>query len=143
MLTDATVQALLAMSKHFVDVSTIYFPQPGQQLQRELKSQDTRESFLLDIGRGRIKIGKCTYQNRYHVTEILLRLDIDGPPHVNPDGETVPCPHLHVYREGYADKWAGPIDPTEFTNTADLVLTLRQFLTRCKVERCPEIQGAL
>ncbi|MGH7139521.1 MAG: DUF6978 family protein [Pirellulales bacterium] len=51
--------------------------------------------------------------------------------------------HLHLYREGFADKWASPIDPTEFTDTANLVLTFQQFLARCKVEKTPTIQAAL
>jgi hypothetical protein len=55
----------------------------------------------------------------------------------------VPCPHLHVYREGFADKWASPIDPSEFTDTTNLVLTFQQFLARCKVEKTPPIQAAL
>jgi hypothetical protein len=37
-----------------------------------------------------------------------MRLDLDGPPHRNPDDEEIPWPHLHVYREGYGDKWASP-----------------------------------
>jgi hypothetical protein len=66
-------------------------------------------------------VSKCTYQERYAVIEILLRLDIDGPPHQNPDGVDVPCPHLHVYREGYGAKWAMPL-PADFTNPSDLVV---------------------
>ncbi|HEY7442131.1 MAG TPA: hypothetical protein VH701_06920 [Vicinamibacterales bacterium] len=26
-----------------------------------------------------------------------------GAPHRNPDDEEIPCPHLHLYREGYGD----------------------------------------
>ncbi|MGH7140359.1 MAG: DUF6978 family protein [Pirellulales bacterium] len=143
MLTDAKVADLLAMAKRFVDQSTINFPTVGTYLTRELESDDRRESFLVDVNRKGIKVSKCTYQNRYQVTEILLRLDIDGPTHDNPDGTAVPCPHLHVYREGFADKWASPIDPSEFTDTTNLVLTLQQFLARCKIERTPPIQAAL
>lgn|SRR5487761_1088124 len=143
MLTDAEVTVLLKMKKHFIDMSTMNFPSVGQYQQRELSSDDGRETFLLDVSRKGIKVAKCTYQNRYRVTEILLRLDIDGPTHDNPDGAAVPCPHLHVYREGFADKWASPVDPAEFTDTGNLILTLRQFLARCKVAKTPAIQAAL
>ena len=143
MLTDAKVAALLDMAKHFVDQSIIKFPTIGGYLTRELESLDGRESFLVDVNRKGIKLSKCTYQNRYQVTEILLRLDIDGPTHDNPDGTPVPCPHLHIYREGFADKWASPIDPSEFTDTTNLVLTFQQFLARCKVDKTPSIQAAL
>jgi hypothetical protein len=71
--------------------------------------------------------------------EILLRLDIDGPPHVNPDGVEVPSPHLHVYREGYGDKWAEPA-PADFSDTSNLPRTLEDFLKYCKVERIPLVQ---
>jgi hypothetical protein len=70
--------------------------------------------------------------------EILLRLDVDGPPHTNPDGTEVPTPHLHVYREGYGDKWALPL-PAAFTDTGNLVNTLREFLRYCNVDPLPEI----
>ena len=110
----------------------------------ELKSEDGRESFLVDVNRkGRIKVSKCTYQERYQVVDILLRLDIDGPPHDNPDGTTVPCPHLHIYKEGFADKWAYPVNQAEFANTSDLVTTLKDFLKYSKVKDIPPIQGAL
>ncbi|NQU21722.1 MAG: hypothetical protein HQ567_10595 [Candidatus Nealsonbacteria bacterium] len=69
----------------------------------------------------------------------MLRLDVDGPPHQNPDGEEMPSPHLHVYREGYGDKWAVPV-PAEFTDTSDLVCTLRDFMKYCNVQECPSIQ---
>jgi len=140
MLTDLDVQRLFDLVKEFVDASRIDFPNIGEYVVRELKSTDGRESFLVDINRKGRKPAKCTFQNRYQVTEILLRLDIDGPTHDNPDGEEVPCPHIHVYREGYADKWAFPIDSKEFTDTSDLVISFREFLSRCNVQVCPEIQ---
>ncbi|KJU85379.1 prophage protein [Candidatus Magnetobacterium bavaricum] len=39
---------------------------------------------------------------------ILLRLCFGGHPHRNPDDTEISSPHLHRYREGYADKWAYP-----------------------------------
>jgi len=51
----------------------------------------------------------------------------------------MPSPHLHVYREGYGDKWAVPV-PAEFTDTSDLVCTLRDFMKYCNVQECPSIQ---
>ena len=59
--------------------------------------------------------------------------------HVNPDGEEVPCPHLHIYDEQYGTKMAIPA-PACFSNTADLPGTLRDFLKYCKVESIPDIQ---
>jgi hypothetical protein len=41
---------------------------------------------MLDVTRAEIKLTKATYQNRARAAIILLRLDLDGPPHRNPDG---------------------------------------------------------
>jgi len=99
-----------------------------------------KESFLVDVNRkGRIRLSKCTYQERYEVVEILLRLDVAGPPHVNPDGQEVVAPHLHVYSEGFGDKWARPAPPA-FSSTENLPKTLDHFLKYCKVQEVPSIQ---
>ena len=141
MLTQTKADELLAMVKQLLEMLPIHFPLSGELLQLELKSEDGRESFTVDVNRrGKIKLSKCTYQERYAVVEILLRLDIDGPTHENPDGVEVPTPHLHIYREGFADKWAIPA-PAEFTNTSDLVKTLREFLRYCNVSEIPAIQA--
>jgi hypothetical protein len=80
------------------------FPQPGERLVIPLVSVDKREDFLLDITRSQINVAKITHQNRARHVVILMRLDIQGAPHRNPDGEVIPCPHLHIYRENFGDK---------------------------------------
>lgn len=143
MLTQAKADELLATPKVMVDRSTIQFPAAGAALQLALRSEDRHEEFSIDVNRrGKIKLSKCTYQERYAVVEILLRLDIDGPPHTNPDGTTMPCPHLHTYREGYGDKWAAPL-PADFKNPTDLVETLRDFLKYCNVKEISSIQRSI
>lgn len=140
MLTQAEADALIAMSKWFVDRGPLPFPLPGEMQKWEVFSEGRRESFLVDVNRkGKIKLTKCTYQGRYRVVEILLRLDVDGPPHENPDGTEVPTPHLHVYREGFGDKWAMPL-PIQFTDTSDLAKTFGEFLKYFHVQDIPEIQ---
>lgn len=49
----------------------------------------TRENFLLDIRRGKIDLLKATNQNRARQTIVLVRLDLGGAPHRNPDGEEI------------------------------------------------------
>ena len=61
---------------------------------------------MFDVTRAQIKLTKATYQNRARQAIILMRLDLDGPPHRNPDETEIPRPHLHIYREGFGDKWA-------------------------------------
>ncbi|MFH1264523.1 MAG: hypothetical protein ABIK89_02265 [Planctomycetota bacterium] len=140
MLSQQRADQLIDLPKGCVNLSPIQFPLPGQAIQLELKSLDDKESFLVDVNRkGRIKLSKCTYQERYEVVEILLRLDVGGPPHVNPDGEEVVAPHLHIYREGFGDKWARPAPP-DFSSTDNLPRTLEHFLKYCKVPEVPSIQ---
>src|SRR4051812_1802721 len=86
---------LIEMEKRFVDDEDWTFPPAGQRIALELTSLDKRENFMLDVTRGQLKLTKATYQNRARAAIILLRLDLDGPPHRNPDGEEIPCPHLH------------------------------------------------
>ncbi len=143
MLTQQRADELMAMPKRCADPLPIGFPLPGESLRLDLHSVDRSESFVLDVNRkGKIKLTKCTYQERYAVVEILLRLDVDGPPHENPDGVEVPSPHLHVYREGYGDKWAEPI-PATFGDTSDLVQTLQDFMQYCNVQHIPTVQRGI
>jgi hypothetical protein len=143
MLPQQKADQLIQMPKRLVDPAPVRFPIAGNSVQLEAKSQDGREAFMFDVNRkGKIKLSKCTYQERYAVVELLLRLDLDGPPHENPDGAEVPCPHLHVYREGFGDKWAIPV-PSDFTDTTDLVRTLQDFLRYCNVDDIPPIQKSV
>ena len=107
MLDQETVDRLLAIPKQLACVATIPFPPMGSSLVLDATDLEEKEQFKIDAQRrGRKKVTKCTYQMRHSQIEILLRVDIDGPPHDNPDGETVLCPHIHIYREGCADRWA-------------------------------------
>lgn len=143
MLTQVEANALMALSKRLVESAEIQFPPAGDYLQLEVKSDDDREVFQIDVNRrGRIRLTKCTYQERYAVVEILVRVDIDGPPHENPDGTVIPCPDIHEYREGYGDKWARAL-PASFSNPSDLVVTLRDFLKFCNVRKVPGIQKVI
>lgn len=141
MLKQDVVDKLLAVAKNLAEMNNIPFPSLGSALMLDAVDFEEREAFKVDANRkGKKKIEKCTYQLRYEQTEILLRLDIAGPPHDNPDGETVHCPHLHIYREGCGTGWAIPIPPDDFPTPADIVDTLRDFLRYCKIAEIPSIQ---
>ena len=105
MLTQAEADGLLAMSKRFVSPPTVSLA-PGVDDSYELASEDGKERFLLDVWRGVIRVSKLKYQNRAKKIVVLARLDIDGSPHTNPDGAQLGGTHLHLYREGYEDRWA-------------------------------------
>jgi hypothetical protein len=121
----------------------LLFPQAGARLAVELFSADRRENFMLDITRAQIKISKATFQNRVRQAIILMRLDLDGPPHRNPDDVVIPCPHLHIYREGYGDKWAFPAPADRYPNPQDLFSTFEAFMQHCNITKPPKIEKGL
>lgn len=143
MLTNEEVSRLLDVPKLIDSPGRIALPLPGEYAKWEAKSLDHREVFVIDANRkGKLKLGKCTFQERYQLVEILLRLDIDGPPHQNPDGEVIDCPHLHIYRERWGAKWAYPL-PADFTDTTDLVKTFQEFLRYCGIQNIPDVQRVI
>jgi len=86
-ITQAEADALVQMEKRCSEETEWLFPVPGQRLAIPLTSVDKRENFMLDVTRAQIKLTKATFQNRARQAIILMRLDLDGPPHTNPDGE--------------------------------------------------------
>lgn len=142
-ITQAEADHLMAMDKRCQEDKDWQFPAPGDRLAIPLTSMDKRETFLLDITRARIKLTKATFQNRARAAIILLRLDLDGPPHRNPDGEEIACPHLHVYKEGFGDKWAIPAPPEDYPDPTDLFATFLAFMNHCNVVEPPRLQNGL
>jgi len=142
-LTQTIADELIVMEKHRVSEDRHEFPQLGGNLRIPLVSSDKREQFMLDISRNRINLERGKYQNRARTCIVLVRLDFGGPGHRNPDDEEVPCPHIHVYREGWGDAWAYPIGPAKFSNIGNLGSTLEDFLRYCNVTRPPIIDRGL
>lgn len=91
-----------------------------------------RKEFVLDIWKGKIAL-KTKYQTRVDKTIVLVRLDLNGPPHRNPDGKEVEGTHVHVYKEGYGDKWAYPIEIQSFPNINNVWETLNDFMKYCNI----------
>jgi hypothetical protein len=142
-LTQGEADALIAMEKHRVGEDRSDFPIGGQSVVLQLQSSDKREHFLLDLSRGRIDLLKVKMQNRARQVVVLVRLDMSGAPHRNPDDEEIPAPHLHVYREGYGDKWAFPVPADRFTKITDVWATLEDFMRFCNITQPPHIDRGL
>lgn len=142
-LTQAEAEALIAMEKHPDTNERHDFPMHGESLKVPLQSPDKREHFLLDLSRGRIDLQKVKMQNRGRQVVVLVRLDLGGAPHRNPDETEVPAPHLHVYREGYGDKWALPVPAQHFSDPSDFWTTFQDFLRYCNVTQPPHIDRGL
>ncbi|MCD4732995.1 hypothetical protein K8R78_02025 [bacterium] len=139
-LTQKEADTLIKMEKHRIDETGYEFPLQGGSLVVPLQSMYRHEQFLLDIRRGKIDSLKVTMQNRARGSIVLLRLDLSGSPHRNPDGEELPCPHLHVYREGYGDKYAIPIPNENFPRINSLWGTFEDFMKYCNITKIPNIE---
>jgi hypothetical protein len=140
-LTQSEANQLLAMEKHRTNDDRHRFG--SRRLEIPLQSADRREYFLLDIERGRINLLRGKYQTRAKQTVILARLDFGGAPHRNPDGLEISSPHLHVFREGFADKWAEPLPAEHFAHSDDPWALFEDFLRFCNVTKPPVIERDL
>lgn len=141
-LTQQEADALLALEKHYLGNERFIYPGLGGSVRIPLHSLDRREEFSLDITRGRILLEKNTFQTRARKAVPLLRLDLNGPPHRNPDDVEIPCPHLHLYREGYGLKWAVPA-PELFLGITDNLKLLDIFMNYCSVVGKPIVEREL
>ena len=152
MLTQSEADALINIPKIKNSDDSYDFPLPGENLTIPFISQDEQENFLIDISRGKILLKQCTYQERYQTIIILIRLDVDGPPHTNPEvvyvplpylmpynGQTIDCPHLHLYVEGFMDRWAIPAPGDKFLDTTNLYMTLQDFFRYCNIVEPPKM----
>ncbi|OOR93753.1 hypothetical protein B0183_02455 [Glaesserella parasuis] len=153
MLTQQEADALLTLGKYDFSNGEYKFPYMGGSLRLSLHSMDKKETFNLDVTRGYIALEKITFQTRARKAIVLVRLDIEGPPHRNPDiegpphrnpdGEEIICPHIHLYREGYGDKWAYPL-LDELKSVLDRPYELLdKFMDYCHIIGKPMIQREL
>lgn len=139
-LTDEGAKGLIAVEKWRSDEEQAYFPVPGSRVEKGLVSSDFKHRFILTVNRSNKRNpAKITYQLRTASADILLRLDIEGPAHGNPDGTLIPCPHLHIYKQGYGDRWAYAIPEHLARNLPDLFEVLADFYLYCNVTQPPLI----
>ena len=137
--TDA--ETLLLMDKVRVSDEPLPFPDFGGRIEVPLASRDHRETFSLDINRKRIAL-TTTYQSRGRQVVVLARLDFAAP-HRNPDGTEVGVPHLHLYREGYGDKWAYPVPEGMLSRPEDAWQVLHDFMAYCRIVETPNLVRGL
>lgn len=143
LLAQAEADRLFGLEKRRVDSTHWSFPDTGESFTIPLTSTDLHESFHMDLRRARIDLAKSTFQNRARQVVILARLDLGGRPHRNPDGEVIESPHLHLYREGYGDKWAFPVPGDLFPDPHNPWTSLKDFMRFCNIVKPPVIQRVL
>lgn len=150
-MTNADFEKLMALTKIFVK-DNIELPRNGEFETYDLVSSESRDKFYLDIDRrGRIELSKFKLQNRYAVTkQPLVRVDIDSPPHRNPDGTMTSRNHIHIYREMDNDTgnlpWAYDLEtimPVKLNwDSLDFMSILSNFCEYCNI--CMDnVQGVI
>lgn len=142
-IPEAEANALLTMDKVTASSEPIALPDLGGRTDMPFVSTDEREEFVVSFTRSSISLEKRNHHMRGRKIIGLARLDVDGPPHRNPDGQEIGPRHLHVYREGYGLKYAVEIPDGLFRNLDDLATTLEDFLKYCHVITPPEFKKSL
>lgn len=140
-ISQSDADALLVMDKVRTNDDTFVFPDLGGRIEIPLASHDFRETFSLDINRKRIAL-TTGYQTRGRQIVVLARLDFAAP-HRNPDGEEIGVPHLHVYREGYGDRWAIQVPEGMLTAPDNSKQVLLDFMAYCHIVNAPTISFGL
>lgn len=141
-ITQEEADNLLKMEKVKIDDQEWSLPMCGDKISVPLQSKNNKEKFLLDANSSRLSLSKYTLQNRTRETVILCRLDL-GVPHRNPDGNEIAAPHLHVYKEGFDDKWAYPLPENIFKNQSDRWEILMDFMKYCNIVDMPNFKRGL
>ena len=141
-MTNSEYDKLMALTKVFVK-ENINLPRNGEFETYDLESRESRDKFYLDIDRrGRIELSKFKLQNRYAVTkQPLVRVDIDSPPHRNPDGTVTSRNHIHIYRETDNDTgnlpWAYDLETiipmTSDQNNINFMTIFSMFCEYCNI----------
>lgn len=141
MLTQVEADTQIAMCKLFVNPKIINF-NPGCNLSYKLIGEDQREQFKLDLWRGSIRMSK-KMQTRVRNCIVLVRLEINRSPHTNPDGEMISGTHIHIYKEGYEDRWAYPLNTDDFKDPSNIWQSFIDFCSYCNISNPPPIQEEL
>ena len=142
-LTQYEADALIKQDKVPTDNRLIDLPDFGGSIAIKLQSQDMQENFILNYRRSKIKLSKVNHHLRAPHKTDLVRLDVGGPPHRNPDGKEIGPNHLHLYREGYDLKFAYDVPKTDFPNLKNIRKTLEDFLRYCHVVKQPNFNSQL
>lgn len=120
------------------DIKVPFFP--GVNAEIDFKGTVTDERFRVIVQRSGINPRHAKYELMAGRSLVLLRFEIEGPPHFNPgEDEPVLCPHLHRFREGYGDRWAEPAMGL-FGDSENLLACLHGFLRYCNAVQVPPIR---
>lgn len=141
MLTQDEIDMMIEELKWIKEKDVIGFPNFDHKLTYELESEFNPKSYLLDANRkGSLDPMKISYQFRFRASNVIIRLDLNGPPHTNPDSTEVGRNHIHIAREGYNARWAYALPDDVLNNSDDLIDIFKWFLSRCNISHTGKIK---
>ena len=141
MITQEEADELLQMLKSCVS-TFLNLPSIGNREQFELTAINNKSKrFMVSVNRANKFVEKISFTALYKEKNIrLLRLDINPTQkHTNPiqlGGEELIGTHLHIYKEGFHDKYAIPFDVTN----PQLEKIFFSFLEQFNVIKIPPIR---
>jgi len=141
-LTNSEYNQLRTIEKEFKDNTQLIVGPSPIHWSRDILSKDRSEQFILDCYRGSFEVKKFTYNKRYRQSIVIARLDSMGR-HTNPDDSVVVGPHVHLYTEGFGDKFAYPISSINLSDPFTIEEGLLSLLTYFNVTNIPSIQTAV
>ena len=141
-ITQQEFDHLIAFEKAFDEADMLILGPPPASWSREMTAPSTRDKFILDFRRGGFEISKYSYNKRYRQTIIMVRY-CSSVRHTNPDGVTFDGPHVHLFREGYDDKFAFPVSDIGVTVGEGMDVVLMKLLRYCNVTGVPAIEVGL
>ena len=127
----------MGLNKHFL-TNYIVLPQISEESAIPVGAIGSKETFALDLSRkSTIILTRKRYQNRLiPVNELLVRLEIDSKPHMNPDGTLISKDHIHIFKEGCGLSWAYELDQFNdmlFKRPDDFTSIFYDFCSYCNI----------
>ena len=133
MLSQSEAEGLIAVRKVFIERTPLTVNRPFNE-QRQLRSdREPYETFYLNITQTAIEFGRYSTVTRFFQIPLIRACVNPDYVHPNPDGTEVKGSHIHIYKEGFLDRFAYPLSERGFTETA-MVPFIRAFLTYCNIE---------
>lgn len=146
-LTQVEYSYYMGLEKQFKEPDELVLGPAPIHWKRDLLATTTKDSFILHFRRGSIELKKFTYNKTIRTCVVLLRYDAMGR-HTNPpeaDGKTFDGPHVHLYREGFDDKWAFPVTEIGLSDNPPPTMedVFNKIASFCNIVGCPHIQSSL